>query len=122
MLYTKHGPWIIVSLALLFVVSGLLVVVSAQIKDNLYFLSVPIQKDGATSLATMEKIIERQQGHLQTAKGNNFIIAEWPDNTQVMIYPPFSVASPGPELKFMCVRVQGGTKAFCEKLAKAYQK
>jgi|RhiMetdeSRZDD1v2_1073273.scaffolds.fasta_scaffold332094_1 hypothetical protein len=122
MLHTNHGPWIIVSLTVLFALSGLLVVVPAQIRDDMYILSVPMQRDGATSLATMEKVIEQQQGHLQTAKGSNFLSAEWPDRSSVMIYPPFSLASPGPELRYICVRSQGGAKAFCEKLAQAYQK
>jgi hypothetical protein len=121
-LHTKHGPWIIVSLALLFVLSGLVVVVPAQTQDNMYILSVPMKGDHATSLATMEKVIEQQQGHLQTAKGTKFLMAKWPDGARLMVYRSFSFASSGPELRFTCSRRKGGARAFCEKLAQVYQK
>jgi hypothetical protein len=93
---------------------------AAQSPDTFYSLPVPLRGTVEDSVARAATIIEALGGHLQAAKGQRFMMSEWPDGRRCTIIPSVQGTPSTIMLNLQCVSIKGGAEALCREIAQRY--
>ena len=99
----------------------------AQHADMNYSLNVPVRGTPEASVDRVADIVEGLGGHLQTAKGEGILMAEWPDGRRLRVVPrilhgtPTQTTPTQTVLDLSCINTQDSAKAMCDDIAQRYK-
>jgi hypothetical protein len=94
----------------------------AQPADMNYSLDVPLRGTLEASVARVAGIVEGLGGNLQTAKGEDTMIAAWPDGRRLAVVQKNLYGTPTQTLlNLSCSNTQDSAKAMCDDIAQRYK-